>query len=595
MSDSPPPSRTPARAWGDRLRRGITRRRLFALSTAVFVLGAVITWVNWGSGEPYRTESRMLSVRSGPERTEPVDLDTTVYLPQSATGANPAPAVLLAHGFGGTKHSVADSAGELASRGYVVLTWSARGFGNSGGTISLDHPAYEVNDARALLDALAARPEVRKDSGADPRVGVVGGSYGGALALLLAAADQRVDAIVPQITWHNLAGAFFPEAAGGGPADGVFKRNWAGLFFGSGSGLDAATLLGSGDSPPRRQDDIQCGRFSREVCDVYLQVATTGRASTEAVELLERRSPAGVLSRIKAPTLLVQGQADTLFPLSEADANARGIAANGTPVRVAWYSGGHDAQGSDSDVDRTKFLTLQWLDHYVAGKGDAPADSFTYSTPGGISVRSSRPTTLTYSTPEYPGLDGDADLTELPLRGGPQRIANPPAGTPAAISSLPGVGQLVSLVGGASLDVPGQFATFDSAPLDGAVDVVGTPTVRIRAASATGEAVLFVKLYDTAAGQRPTLVQSQVAPVRLADLPSQLADAEPVEVTLPAIAHRFESGHRARLVVATSDQAYATPADPAVYEVDLAGEAVVDRAIALPAARPGSGDPRRIG
>jgi len=549
----------------------------------IALLGAVIVWVNWDSGEAYRTESRMLTVRSGPDRDEPIELDTTTYVPASATRADPAPAVLLAHGFGGTKNSVADSAKELAARGYVVLTWSARGFGNSGGTISLDSPDYEVNDARGLLDALSARPEVRKVNG-DPKVGVVGGSYGGALALLLAAADRRVDAIVPQITWHNLADAFFPESTGQGAGVGVFKRNWAGLFFGSGSGLDAAALLGRGGGAAPRGDDVQCGRFSREVCDVYLQVATAGRATDGALALMQNRSPAGVLDKISAPTLLVQGQADTLFPLSEADANARGIAANGTPVRVAWYSGGHDGEGSDDDVGRVKFLTVQWLDYYVAGKGEAPSRTFSYSTPGGINVRSSRAATLTYRADRYPGLHGDrSGQTELRLRGGRQRIANPPAGTPAAISSLPGVGQLASLVGGASLDVPGQFATYESAPLGRATDVVGAPALQIRAASPTGEAVLFVKLYDVAPGQRPSLVRGLVAPVRLTGLPETLAEAKPADVTLPAIAHRFEAGHTVRIVLATSDQAFATPPAPAVYEVDLGGATVAERTLTLPA------------
>ena len=66
-------------------------------------------------------------------------------------------------------------------------TWTARGFGRSGGEIHLDSPDYEVRDAQRLLDWLAARPEVRTDAPGDPRVGVVGGSYGGGLALLLAA------------------------------------------------------------------------------------------------------------------------------------------------------------------------------------------------------------------------------------------------------------------------------------------------------------------------------------------------------------------------------------------------------------------------
>ena len=51
----------------------------------------------------------------------------------------------------------------LARRGYAVLTWSARGFGQSGGQITLDSPDYDVKDVRQLIDWLARRPEVRLD------------------------------------------------------------------------------------------------------------------------------------------------------------------------------------------------------------------------------------------------------------------------------------------------------------------------------------------------------------------------------------------------------------------------------------------------
>ena len=41
----------------------------------------------------------------------------------------------------------------------------------------------------------------------------MGGSYGGALALMLAGADARIDGVVAAFTWNDLADAFFPQAA----------------------------------------------------------------------------------------------------------------------------------------------------------------------------------------------------------------------------------------------------------------------------------------------------------------------------------------------------------------------------------------------
>ena len=138
-----------------------------------------------------------------------VALDATIYLPKSV----PAPAILLAHGFAGDKASVASQAQELATAGYVVLAWTARGFGNSTGEISMDSPTGEVADVSKLIDYLATRKEVVQQSKNDPLVGITGDSYGGAISLMTAGYDKRIDAVAANITWNNLTQALFPQNA----------------------------------------------------------------------------------------------------------------------------------------------------------------------------------------------------------------------------------------------------------------------------------------------------------------------------------------------------------------------------------------------
>ena len=111
---------------------------------------------------------------------------------------------------------------------------------------------------------------------------------------------------------------------------------------------------------------LTCGRFVPVVCAAYTEAATTGRISPATAALLARSSPASVTDRITAPTLLVQGEQDTLFGLDQADANARQIAAHGTPVKVAWYAGGHDGGGPDQAV---RDQIGDWFDHWLAGRG----------------------------------------------------------------------------------------------------------------------------------------------------------------------------------------------------------------------------------
>jgi ABC-2 type transport system ATP-binding protein len=554
----------------------LTRRRVIAGSITLALVAALVGWAAWPDHPGWTARNLMINVMTGPDGNQPVALDARYYLPRDREGR--VPAVLLAHGFGGTKDSVSSDAESLADHGYAVLTWTAEGFGRSGGQIHLDSPDYEVTDAQRLVDWLAARPEIRLDGPGDPRVAAVGGSYGGALSLLLAGKDPRVDAIVPSITWNDLSRSFLPQSADTS-ATGVFKKGWAGLFFGNGAA--------AGQPGTVQQGTPACGRFAADVCAAYLQLATTGVPDEATLALLHKSSPATVVGHIKAPTLLVQGAVDTLFPLSEADANARGIAAAGTPVRVAWFTGGHDGGlGPQNDQDRTRFLTLQWLDHYVKGSGTTPDMSFTYSRVAGFSALDRGLVTTGYSTPAYPGMTGTG-RTQVSLTGPAQPVANPPNGNPGALSSLPGAGgRLSALLGGVASDIPGQFATFDSTPLPSTVNVVGAPTLQLKAASPTGSATLFVKLYDVDKSGAETLSAGLVAPVRLVGLPADIANATPVTVTLPAIVREIDPGHTVRVVVATSDQAFLSPPAPATYTVQVGGEVTLPTVVGSPIADP---------
>ena len=134
-----------------------------------------------------------------------VAIDTSLYLPKKT----PAPAIMIAHGFGGSKDSVAQDAQFFVDKGFVVLTWTARGFGKSTGQISMNAPTGEVADTKALISYLARNKNVQQDKSGDPRVGIMGSSYGGANALMTASADSRIDAVVADITWNDLQNDLF--------------------------------------------------------------------------------------------------------------------------------------------------------------------------------------------------------------------------------------------------------------------------------------------------------------------------------------------------------------------------------------------------
>ncbi|MFG3128631.1 CocE/NonD family hydrolase [Streptomyces tendae] len=524
--------------------RGLLRgpRRMLSAAAAVVVLAGAGTWTAVAGDDPapVRRADRVVAVGDG------VRLDTSYF---TAGSGGRRPAVLLAHGFGGSKDDVREQAEDLARDGYAVLTWSARGFGKSTGKIGLNAPDGEVADVSRLIDWLAEQPQVRLDKDGDPRVGIAGGSYGGAVALLAAGHDTRVDAVAPAITYWNLADALFPN--------GVFKKLWAGIFVNSGGG---------------------CDRFEADLCRMYQRVAESGTPDAGAVKLLEARSPQAVGARIKVPTLLTQGQTDSLFPLGQADAAAKAIRANGAPVDVDWIAGGHD--GGDLENDRVQARIDAWFDRYL--KDDQGADTgpaFRVTRTGGVDSTDGQAQLRGASADRYPGLTNGQ--RSVPLRGREQSVDNPAGANPPAVSALPGIGgagglsQLSSLGLGVSLDFPGQYAAFESAPVGDDLRITGSPTATVHVRSTTEDAVLFAKVYDVGpGGTSPVLPSQLVTPVRVEDAEA----GKDVTVTLPAIDHEVEKGHRLRLVLASTDLGYASPAAPATYTVSLKGDLKVPTA-----------------
>ncbi|MFF8298326.1 alpha/beta fold hydrolase [Streptomyces globisporus] len=522
---------TPTARWRRLLPRTPGRWAAAGAALAVLVGGGTWSAVADDGSPAVQREDRIL-------RMDGVPIDTSYF---HAKGSGKRPAVLIGHGFGGSKNDVRAQAEKLAADGYAVLTWSARGFGKSGGEISLNDPDHEVKDVSRLIDWLATRPEVELDTKGDPRVGLTGASYGGAVSLLAAGHDKRVDAIAPVITYWNLADALFP--------DGVFKKLWAGIFITTGGG---------------------CERFEKRLCEMYERVAVSGKPDAEAVELLTERSPSAVADRIKAPSLLLQGQSDSLFPLGQADAMQKAISSNGAPVSVDWISGGHD--GGDSESGRIEGRVGDWFDRYLKeDTGSATGPAFRVTRTGGVDSTDGAALLRGASSDTYPGLrSGGRDIA---LGGGTETFRNPAGSAPPAISAVPGVGgglaQLSSLGVGLSLDFPGQFGKFESAPLDSSLRVTGTPTVTVNVkADGDRDAVLFGKVYDVSPdGRQQVLPHQLVAPYRIT--PDQ--QGKPIELALPAVDHEFDAGHRLRLVFSATDLGYASPAEPATYDVTLDG------------------------
>lgn len=512
-------------------------------------------------------------------------IDADLYRPAGVDRRHTAPAVLATNGFGGSKSDGStDAIGKaFAARGYVGLVYSGLGFGRSGCLISLDDPRVDGMAASGLVDFLAGTRAaddgtkvdfVTRDGRGDPRVGMIGGSYGGAIQMATAAVDHRVDALVPMITWNDLSYSLDPNNASGARAvPGAFKWQWTNGFYLIGESLPLTVA----NLDPSRVNSGTCLHFVSDACSTIRTLNSGSYPADKTGPLLSYArsvSPVSYLKKVKAPTLLVQGQADSLFNLNEATATYKTLKAQGTTTKMIWQSWGHsggltDPATGELNLSQGNLETsyvgrriLAWFDRYLQHrKGVETGPSFAYyrdwiADPNSTYATASR-------VPEQSRtlyLSGDGKLVDNRKKvvRGSREYTNALGPTSHSESSLAG---LVGLPDPAPYDTEGTYLGWTSEPLTRSLDVVGAPKATLKVASpktepvqnsgdAADKLVLFAKLYDVAPDGTKTLVHRLVAPVRVPDVTKSFT------VSLPGIVHRYEAGHRLQFVVAASDDAY---------------------------------------
>ena len=136
-----------------------------------------------------------------------VSIAATLYLPDGAPPAGGWPALVFLHALSGNRqqmNALVESYG-VTGQSFAVLTFDARGHGQSGGLVGIDGPR-EVADTRVVRDWLAARPEV-----SDTKIGAWGISYGGGAVLNSLVAGVPWAAVFTVETWTDLYSALMPQ------------------------------------------------------------------------------------------------------------------------------------------------------------------------------------------------------------------------------------------------------------------------------------------------------------------------------------------------------------------------------------------------
>jgi ABC-2 type transport system ATP-binding protein len=263
---------------------------------------------------------------------------------------------------------------------------------------------------------------------------------------------------------------------------------------------------------------------------------------------------------IHAPTLLLQGANDTLFPINEGIANMLAIAANGADTKLIVFCGSLDGgaepahsvnlagtsceSGGEAQGDRIGAAILAWFDRYVRDPlGDAPT---------GARIEFQTQDGAFHSTPELPSTVVRARGT-----GTLAHLVAPTSGVVTAPQPSPdGVRIPIKARAGWTL--------------------FGVPRAEVEVTGAGSEVNLFFKLLDIAPDGRATVIDDQVMPRKVTNLSDE---PQRFTVGLGGVAWQVKPGHSLALEISTGSNDHAFARAPALADVSVSFEAPILRSL----------------
>jgi len=537
-----------------------------------------------------------------------VPLDVDVTLPPTGAGDGPFPTIVMLHGYGGSKKDFESTTPEgngnttyhynnvyFAQRGYAVVNYTARGFGNSCGSPSSRTPncakgwlhlkdrAYEGRDTQLLLGKLVDQGVAKAGA-----LGATGISYGGGesieLALLRDKTATRPDstpagptgetlvpwtspagtplsltAAWPRWPWSDLVSSLVPNGhfldfdnrTNGSSRDPIgvpIQTYIEGLFAsGAASGYYA---------PPRADPSADLTNWHNRIligdpfADPYAQEIVN--------EIYSHHQGYGLLdvpgaTTTPAPLLIENGWTDDLFPPAEAlriynDLRRRDPAAD---VALQFGDLGH-SRGQNKKNTNVLFNDQgsSFFDAHLKGATDA-------APPAKGSV-----TTFTQTCPSSAPAGGPFTAASWPaIHPGAFRFGDQDPKSTQTVTSAggnPQTGKTVDPIagGGACATVADETApgTAVYRAKSSGFTLMGLPTVSAKVVATGGSPQLDSRLWDVAPDGTQTLITRGAY-----RLSSQDVAAQKVTFQLHGNGWRFEAGHTAKLELLGKDEPYLQP------------------------------------
>ncbi|MDX2703020.1 CocE/NonD family hydrolase [Streptomyces sp. PA03-6a] len=476
-----------------------------------------------------------------------ITLKGNVFTPSGNGGRDASaryPAVVLPSSWGLNDLQYLAQAQKLADSGYVVVSYTARGFYLSGGTIDVAGP-LDVADISKVIDWTLAN--TRADPG---RIGMAGVSYGAGLTLMGAAHDPRVKAVAALSGWADLTES---------------------IYGGRTQHLQSSLLLGAAGYLTGRPS----AEFQRVLTDF---LASDYDQEDELIAWSRLRSPGTYLDRINAngtAVMLANAWGDTIFSPNQLASFYDRLT---VPKRLEFRPGDHATPeitglfGLPNDVWSD---TRRWLDHHLKGVDNG--------------IDKEQPVRLaSRSGGGYEGYGSWAAVPsatrELPLDGTRRIAANVDSGADGGIIFLSSLAdQLAQAPPVVSVPLlPRAFAAVWQSPRDQTVQQVrGTPVLHTTVTPSASRGTFVAYLYD-------------VNPLGIGKLithaPYTFTDRTPgtpfaVDLELYSTAYDVPAGHRLAVVVDTVDPLYIEH-NPAFSALALSSPAADPSRLSLPLRRP---------
>ncbi|MGH8082231.1 MAG: CocE/NonD family hydrolase [Lysobacter sp.] len=264
------------------------------------------------------------------------DIGAFVMVPKDQ-GPGPFPLLVMPGSWGAPNLEYVGRGGVLASQGYIVVSYTSRGFWDSTGLIDIAGPDT-IEDVSSVIDwALTHTPADAN------KIGASGISYGAGISLLAAERDPRIKAVAALSGWSDLEASLY--------ANRTVSQQGAGLLVlaGSVTGRPGPELAGA-------TARIALGDFDGAVAGL-LPVVPQRSAITDVA----------AMNRNGTAVLLANAFNDSLFPPGQYIDFYNRLTG---PKQLMFAHGDHgivEGPGAIGLPNEVYDAVGRWFDHYLKG------------------------------------------------------------------------------------------------------------------------------------------------------------------------------------------------------------------------------------